>query len=316
MTRILLIDDDLVDREAVVRLLSAASEPCHVIQAATGGEALDIIEADPPLDCILLDYRLPDADGLELLASIDQTSGAPVVMLTGDGDETVAVQAMKAGAIDYMPKARLSEADLCRVVATAMRRAEELRQRQCVAAEHERLAFSDPLTGLGNRRFFDAQIERQVAVSGRNGAEFCLMLLDLNGFKGVNDAFGHQAGDLVIKAIAARMLQTVRLADSLFRIGGDEFAIIVETGVSPNGLSALTQRIREALAQPIDIGDQSASVTASVGVGIFPLDDRGPTGLFRIADERMYADKRRQRARRTTSSPTFYGTAQSANRSR
>ena len=152
----------------------------------------------------------------------------------------------------------------------------------------ESAALSDALTGLGNRRAFDRAIEREEARCARFGHLAGVMVLDLDGLKATNDTWGHEAGDDLIRRAAGAIRSTLRTADQAFRVGGDEFALLLPE-VSDAGLDGLCDRLGEALA--------AAGVSASVGAAI-----RAPTGnlhaVAREADERMYERKRSRTQRR------------------
>ena len=156
------------------------------------------------------------------------------------------------------------------------------------------LALRDPLTGLANRRLFTELLEADIARTQRNGQPLAVAYLDLDDFKEINDSFGHDAGDKVLRATADRLMKVVRGADVVARLGGDEFVILYE----PNDPSAdrLVQRIEAALAAPIDIGD-SIEVTcrASVGVAHTGTVGHDSARLLAAADAAMYQMKRLSR---------------------
>jgi diguanylate cyclase (GGDEF)-like protein len=173
-----------------------------------------------------------------------------------------------------------------------------LKGRLVAAEAHQRdIANRDPLTGVGNRRAFDAALrralaERSGAQSGRRGADrepLALLLLDLDDFKGINDDYGHQAGDAVLCEVARRTLAIMRSTDTLARIGGDEFAVIAP-GSHGEGAQRMAEAIRSAVALG---GSASAAPTpqASIGWAVFPEDGEDFESLMRCADERLLAIK-------------------------
>ena len=153
------------------------------------------------------------------------------------------------------------------------------------------LALHDPLTGLANRRLFIELLEADVARTQRNGLPLAVAFLDLDGFKNVNDTYGHDVGDLVLCEITRRLLTVVRGADTVARIGGDEFVIVYE----PNDANAhnLTQRLDRALSEPIRISP-TVVVRCPASIGIADTRTVGYNGvaLLAAADEAMYEAKR------------------------
>lgn len=177
----------------------------------------------------------------------------------------------------------------------------QLKRSASVAAEEsqhfEGLATRDPLTGLFNRREFRAALEREFASAGRSGAGFALLLVDLDGFKAVNDTFGHAAGDKVLCAVAARLLEHARAIDTVARVGGDEFVLICPGMTSREDAAGLSERLIDALNRPIAVDGSEARIGASIGI-VFCCDQiEGCDELIRMADRAMYAAKHAGRNR-------------------
>ncbi len=159
-------------------------------------------------------------------------------------------------------------------------------------------AFRDPLTGLANRRAFMGALARRIADTSHGRSLFAVALLDLDGFKGVNDTFGHAAGDTVLRLTAARLLSELRTQDTVARIGGDEFALLLDDLGDPSETPSVARRLTRIVANPVQIEPgKSATVTASIGFGHFPNDARDAAGLLAIADAAMYKLKEHQRPR-------------------
>ena len=157
------------------------------------------------------------------------------------------------------------------------------------------LALRDPLTGLANRRLFNELFDAHVAHHQRNGSALALAFLDLDGLKYVNDVYGHDAGHLVLRATASRLLKIVRGADTVARIGGDEFVIVY----APNDVDSrnLIARIDRALAEPISIS-ATTTVTCRASIGVAHTSTVGYDSaiLLAAADEAMYETKRARQA--------------------
>ena len=156
----------------------------------------------------------------------------------------------------------------------------------------QRLALRDPLTGLPNRVLLDDRIDQALARSRRSSEPFALFVVDLDGFKGVNDVRGHEAGNEVLRTIARRLQSVVRAADTIARIGGDEFVIVSMGTGTDDEAAALVGRLRHALRRPYTVTGGIVELDASVGWAIFPQDGMTPSDLLSRADGQMYATKR------------------------
>jgi len=158
-------------------------------------------------------------------------------------------------------------------------------------AQLEQLAHYDSITGLANRVLFQQRLVQAVDRATREGSSLAVLILDVDGFKMVNDTLGHPMGDLLLKQATERFLKPVRPGDTVARLGGDEFAFILNDLASPDAAVAIVQALLESLQQPFDLNGTAALVTASIGVAICPAD--GATGdvLLRHADTAMYGAK-------------------------
>jgi diguanylate cyclase (GGDEF)-like protein len=152
-------------------------------------------------------------------------------------------------------------------------------------------AMHDGLTGLPNRALFTERLELEVKRSRRTGEAFALMYMDLDGFKQVNDTLGHQYGDELLKAFSVRLKEIVRETDLAARVGGDEFAIVLPTIDTAEGLEQFVQRLQIAIREPYEVQQRDTCLNASIGTALFPDDARDMDDLIRIADRRMYEDK-------------------------
>ena len=157
----------------------------------------------------------------------------------------------------------------------------------------EHLALYDALTGLGNRNLFLKQLEHLIAIAGRKEEEVALLAMDLDGFKGVNDRLGHAGGDAVLREFSARLKQALREADQKYRIGGDEFAVLLEPrSNSLDGSLAVADKIARQLEAPMEIKGYSCNIGVSIGVAVFPQHGEDPDALLRKADAAMYEAKK------------------------
>src|SRR5262245_56938751 len=148
-----------------------------------------------------------------------------------------------------------------------------------------KLAFQDPLTGLANRRQFDKEVAKALAAAPGAGRMHAVLLMDLNGFKAVNDLFGHRAGDAVLREIALRLTAAVgSTGESVARFGGDEFGILATHIRSAEEASGLALRVIEALRPPIHTEKSVHTIGTGVGIALFPRDDNSAEEIIRRAD--------------------------------
>ncbi|MCQ9734612.1 diguanylate cyclase [Pseudomonas aeruginosa] len=156
------------------------------------------------------------------------------------------------------------------------------------------MAYRDPLTGLGNRKTFDEQLGQALLRAGSGGSELALLYLDLDRFKEVNDRFGHDIGDALLRTVAERVRSTLRQPDKAYRLGGDEFAVLLEDS-QENNPQRLAERLLAALVQPIALnGERIDFVTPSIGIALYPRHAGDAEGLVRAADSAMYEAKRQR----------------------
>lgn len=178
-------------------------------------------------------------------------------------------------------------------VSVALRRRLLERALEAERARFEYLAVRDPLTSLPNRRLFQHRLDQELASVRRRDRRFALLFLDLDGFKQVNDEFGHDAGDALLRAVAAALGGAVRAEDTLARLGGDEFGVLVTDVASASDAETVARKLLEALAAPLAAFATAAPLGASIGVAIGPDHGVDADGLLRAADRAMYAVKAR-----------------------
>ena len=168
----------------------------------------------------------------------------------------------------------------------------ELRSAELRLSEQrlEQLAYHDGLTGLANRRLFNDELQRLVA-QARRGNVFALMLLDLDRFKAINDAQGHDAGDAVLGAVGARLVLAVREVDLVARLGGDEFAVLLRDPAGREAVDMVCRRIIEAVAEPVSYRGMALQVGTSIGVALCPAEAEDADTLYKSADLALYAAK-------------------------
>lgn len=166
------------------------------------------------------------------------------------------------------------------------------RERDASGEEVRHQACHDVLTGLPNRKFFTDQLDHAIAMATRHGHTSTLMFIDLDRFKVVNDSLGHAAGDTLLKIVSARIQSCLRASDLLFRIGGDEFTVILPEVSTPEEAAVVARRILLAVAGPVSIQEHELMVGASIGIAVFPGDGDSAECLLKSADSAMYSAKK------------------------
>jgi diguanylate cyclase (GGDEF)-like protein/PAS domain S-box-containing protein len=190
--------------------------------------------------------------------------------------------------VQWMSAVRIGEADAPEGFVATMTDITSRKQSE------ERLRFRanhDALTGLPNRRLFEDRLQSAIASALRHGERFALMLVDLDRFKGVNDRFGHLAGDALLVEVGRRLQLCVRASDTVARLGGDEFAVILGEVGGREDAAEVAGRICASMAEPFELGEGVAQVGASVGVALGPQDDADAEELQRRADAALYSVK-------------------------
>jgi len=281
---VLLIEDNPGDarliREMIAEQPDAPFNVSTVERLAQGLERLSAGETG----LVLLDLSLPDSLGLDTFSKVYAHSpSVPIIVLTGNDDQTVALSAVKNGAQDYLIKGRLDRELLVR----SMRYSIE-RKRYQQQLEHQ--ANYDALTGLPNRNLLHDRLHQSV-YGQRLPRAVAVVFIDLDHFKFVNDSLGHSIGDELLKAMAERLRLMLRDGDTVARLGGDEFVLILNDQSSEEVIYRAMQRITAELAQPIAIDGKELVVTCSAGISLYPQDGPDVGTLLKNADAAMYRAK-------------------------
>ncbi|MDH3353835.1 MAG: diguanylate cyclase, partial [Chromatiales bacterium] len=167
----------------------------------------------------------------------------------------------------------------------------DISELKAVEEQLSHLAHHDELTGLHNRLYFKAQVEQSVQSAKRNQHMMALLFLDLDGFKQINDNFGHDVGDQLLKTIAQRLKNCVREEDTVARMGGDEFIIILNQIRGGEDATLVAQNILEAVMRPVSVNNHILTPSTSIGISLYPNDAESVKGLQNAADHAMYAAK-------------------------
>lgn len=291
--RLLLVEDNPGDAGLVRELLretsSAEFDIVHVEDMRQGCEALRV----SPFDVVLTDLSLPDSEGLQAVMRLRESAPqTPIVVMTGIESEEVDQASAENGVHGYVVKGEMSATGLSRQLRHAIERGRIVRELEEAREEAHRLATRDPLTGLANRLVLEDRLSRLVAAARRHGERIGVLALDLDRFKGINDAFGHDVGDELLRCVASRLLRQVRDSDTVARQGGDEFVILLTNITREMDAARVARKILSTLASPISIHGHDYLTSGSIGIATFPSDGQDPTSLLRAADTAMYHAKR------------------------
>ena len=341
--RLLIVDDVRENRDILRRRFERHG--FTATEAGGGIEALDLIERQVfdlvLLDIMMPD--MAGLEVLAHIRSKHSAGVLPVIMVTAKSQSEDIVEALNRGANDYITKpvdfsiahARViaqlerkraedkihqmnqelslaNEVLECRVadrtkdlVQTNQQLRSEMERRERSQATIAHLAHHDALTGLGNRWLFDKQLSDAAVQRQRHGGSLAVLLIDLDGFKTINDTLGHGAGDSVLKHLASRLRNALRESDKIGRLGGDEFAIIQLGDEQPREAMALASRLIEIIKTPFSIDNQRLVIGASIGIVVADGDYQDADQLLRAADLAMYRAKSEGRGRFRFFEPEF-----------
>jgi diguanylate cyclase (GGDEF)-like protein len=282
--RLLLVEDDEADAQRMCEYLRHADPEVQLRIVKRLSEAVLLLRSDE-FDAVLSDLTLPDARGLDAVTQLHAAAGGlPIVVVVSAQEGELAAHALELGAQDYLTKERLDERELLKSLRNAI-------ERKRLESQLTRAAHYDPLSGLANRVLFHDRLAHALARSRREGREFAVLFVDLDRFKSVNDALGHEAGDALLRELGARLRSAVRESDTVARFGGDEFALLLETTSAQVETATAASRIIDSIAQPFSYRGTDMVVTASVGISTYPRDGETTEQLLSAADAAMYTAK-------------------------
>jgi diguanylate cyclase (GGDEF)-like protein len=295
LLKILVCDDDPADRKLVLAYIRKIENKEIVLIEAGDKQEIERALEKGRIDLVLMDIEMPEKSGMEWLSDIMQTQTAPVIMLTGQMNVEVAAQAIQKGALGYIPKNNLSIGKLGEAIDNALKNWNDRQLSKANQEELEMLATIDGLTGLFNRRAILNKLDEKVRIAHRYDEDLCLLLMDIDHFKEINDQYGHIAGDEVLETIAAIIRQNIRETDYPGRYGGDELIIIFPL-TDPLTTSHIAERIRYTIENTImkNRTGISYNVTVSQGISSY-LHNEDPESLLSRADQALYRAKECQR---------------------
>lgn len=285
-TTVLLVDDDRQEYLLIGYLLSEIhNEDYRLLWCQDLDKALGYIESQQ-CDVVLLDYHCGGSNfGQNFLKQTQsKNSHIPIIVMTDEIDNDIDQRAIREGASDYLTKSRINSQLLERAVRYAI-------ERKQIEDRLDHLAHYDLLTDLPNRGLFLDRLRHAINLAERDNKQFTLLFIDLNDFKGVNDSYGHDTGDKLLQQFSQRLLNSVRRSDTVARIGGDEFTVILHNLSQSQKVMMLAQKIINDANAPYKINGHEFTVGCSIGIASYPECGKDEEILQRNADLAMYQAK-------------------------
>ena len=283
--RILLIDREHGEYLLVAELLSHIRQVSYeLVWCDSLEQALPDLLSDE-YDVALLDYYWGQESARNLL-NLARVQGCktPIILMTDEMEHRVATDAIRVGAADYLIKDQIEAPLLERTLRYAI-------ERKSMEQHLARLAHYDSLTDIPNRALFRDRLEHAILLAEREGSSFSLLFIDLNGFKQVNDSFGHDVGDEIIKICAQRLASCLRRSDLVARMGGDEFILLLQNTDNNRDVALIAEKVIQVLSQPAQVKGYELVVGCSIGIAIYPQAGRDAETLLKHADMAMYRAK-------------------------
>ena len=294
--RVLLVVDGSSSDLSLINQLSKSKRQFpsfNIVEVNSCKEAAKKMRVLNPCCCLISDQQ-PREDRLDFLKSLQRSkpyNSAPVIILASEeeGDARSAVEMIHRGAQDYLIRDELTENNLRRSINDAIHYCESQKNLHY-------LAHHDDLTGLLNRSLFFDRLENTVNHCKRYDHGCSLLYIDIDNFKQINDQYGHEAGDTVLKTIAERIKKNCRATDSAARLGGDEFAILIGR-IDKDKASQTAEKILKKASEPVYVDLQKLHISLSIGVAHYPDTANNFNDLMEQADQAMYRAKKAGKSR-------------------
>lgn len=286
--KMLIADDDPITRHLLAGTLTRWGY--DVVSCSDGQQALNVLLEDQ-IKLAILDWEMPEMNGIEICRHIRTLAGSQpyIVLLSARNTQLDVIAGLEAGADDFVRKP-FDAGELRARLKTGMRIIE-------LEKSLQEQALRDPLTGLYNRRYMQETLERELNRAVRKNTEVGIILADIDHFKKINDTFGHQAGDVVLREISGFLRDHIRSSDVVCRFGGEEFLLVLPDS-SADGAFARAEDLRSSLAEcEIEYQGRSIDVTFSAGVAVFPHSGATVDELIAAADRALYHAKSEGRNR-------------------
>lgn len=299
---VLVCDDDPTYLLLMKETLS--SDNHNVLTAANGVDALQLyLQYEPNI--VLLDVHMPMLSGFEVCAEIrkhPKGKDIPILMVTGADDILSIESAYRHGATDFLPKP-LRWPMVAHRVRYMLKGSETFNRLKQSEEKMRRLAYIDSLTGLPNRQSLDESLEDAIWLAAKEQQSLCIMYIDLDNFKRINDTLGHDFGDQLLKEISEKICHCVQKKSSfpdalahindieVFRLGGDEFMILLKCTLHDDEVKVVAQSLVNCISELVSIDDYEVALTPSIGIAMYPRDGANVTELKKHADVAMYYAK-------------------------
>ncbi|HVO33665.1 MAG TPA: diguanylate cyclase, partial [Elusimicrobiota bacterium] len=291
--RVLIVEDSEDDSLLLLHALRKGGyDPVH--RRVDTAPAMTQALANESWDIIVSDHRMPSFDATHALNILKQAgSDVPFVIVSGSIGEEIAVGAMRSGAKDYLMKNNLTR--LCAVVDRELREAEVRRQRLFAEKTAEHQAHYDLLTDLPNRSMFNDRLTLALAHANRHRKMLALLFVDLDRFKTIVDTLGHAIGDQVLRGVAERLSSCLEADDTLARMGGDEFVVLLPEIHRADKAVRLAQMMLDVLRPAFQFNGHDLHITTSIGISLYPYDGEDADTLLKNADTALYRAKEQGR---------------------
>jgi len=287
--RILVVDDEVDIRSSLSDYLE--SEGFNVLSAENGKQALSVFN-DNTIDLVISDLVMPELDGIGLVKKIRKIDeGVPVIIMTAFSTVEYSVEAMKAGAFDFISK----PFDFKRVLFVIEKALETRRLRKLAKRSdyYKRLSDIDGLTEIYNHRFIKQLVDREIKRHIRYSGTLCVLMIDIDDFKSVNDVYGHPTGDVVLIKVADMIKKSIRGCDILSRYGGEEFLVALPVTPINDAKNVADRIVKSFNANLFDIGKdkEPIKITVTIGISAYPDNSGNKEELIENADRALYQGK-------------------------
>ena len=294
--QIIVVEDHARSAQRIAETLRSA----HTVTVESDPQAALLKLAEQPVDVLVVSLSLANADGLRLCSqvrSLERTRHLPVLIIVEPSDDARLLRGLDMGVNDYVLRP-IERHELMARVRTQVKRKRHSDLLKARLEESVEMAITDGLTGLHNRRYMEGHLKTLVAQSIQSGRSLSLLVADIDFFKSVNDTYGHDAGDNVLREFAQRFRRNTRGIDLACRLGGEEFVIIMPDTDLARAIQ-VGERLRATIAaEPFQVTPgKDLAVTASVGISTLEYQEDTPEALFKRADNALYSAKREGRNR-------------------
>lgn len=290
---LLYVEDDETTQEYLKMILEDECKKLYI--ASDGVKGLEIYKKEKP-DIVITDINMPNMDGLAMIKVLkDMDKNQPIIIISAYDDQENLLKAVNLGCSGFVQKPiniELLLEQLNTVAQKIKERREKLKQKDKEIENLYKLAHFDFLTKIPNRYLFEIELKRALSMAKRNNSKLILFFIDLDNFKDINDNFGHEAGDFVLKSIVKNLNKITRKEDILARRSGDEFLLLTFGNSDKKMVSKLADKIIQTCLKPIIFKNKHISISCSIGISIYPDDAKNFEDLIRCADKAMYKAKK------------------------